>query len=275
VLFRSIGKVMISSQKYFLAQCKYTFRLNDPICEVVKGSHPRSWYASKDDYWTIVFNGTDDLYSLLPSVKADADRSRWKIVVYVDAESPKDGGGGGGGWVGLPKHDADGAAGYPKDTARWCGGMCHELGHCFGLPDASYTDGTVMSASFYGWPNCVFTAGHISTMKNLPENAGFWTTGITQISVDARGTMPAPGQWTPYMQGNRLHVPFVTPTPFRATVGLYDLAGRRAGVFTTANAIAGIHPLSFDVSRLTVGSYMCVLENNGRIEQTAMVRKIK
>ena len=120
---KGIAGVMKSSQKYFLAQCKFTFRLNEPVCEVVKSTHPRSWFASVDDYWTIVNNGTDEVYRLVPSVKADSKRARWKIVIYVDAESPKDGGGGGGGWVGLPKHDADGAKIYPKDSARWCGGM--------------------------------------------------------------------------------------------------------------------------------------------------------
>ncbi len=40
---------------------------------------------------------------------------------------------------------------------RWYGGMVHELGHAFGLPDSSSTDGTPMSASFYNYPNTHFS----------------------------------------------------------------------------------------------------------------------
>ena len=40
---------------------------------------------------------------------------------------------------------------------RWYGGMVHELGHAFGLPDPSSTDGTPMSASFYDYPNTHFS----------------------------------------------------------------------------------------------------------------------
>ena len=40
---------------------------------------------------------------------------------------------------------------------RWYGGMVHELGHAFGLPDSSATDGTPMSASFYSYPNTHFS----------------------------------------------------------------------------------------------------------------------
>ncbi len=40
---------------------------------------------------------------------------------------------------------------------RWYGGMVHELGHGFGLPDSTSTDGTPMSASFYSYPNTHFS----------------------------------------------------------------------------------------------------------------------
>jgi hypothetical protein len=56
----------------------------------------------------------------------------------------------------LSGHDADGAAGINGAMNRWYGGMVHELGHAFGLPDATSTDGTCMSASLYSYPNSTF-----------------------------------------------------------------------------------------------------------------------
>lgn len=210
-----IASVMKDAQKYFLDQCQFTFRLNEPIVEVVDGSHARSWYednpgGGSDDYWRAVNNGQEDLLKLVPSVKADGNRTRWKIVYYIDAEGKGAGGGGGGGWVLLPKHDADGALGYPKDKARWVGGMSHELGHCFGLPDAAATDGTVMSASFYGWPDCTITPGMTATMKNLGANSGFWSPSIT--------TGIAPRIYTSSRTGSRAP---------GTTISLYDIAGKR------------------------------------------------
>lgn len=49
---------------------------------------------------------------------------------------------------------------------RWYGGMVHELGHAFGLPDSSYTDGTPMSASFYNYPNTHFNEQQKSAIRN-------------------------------------------------------------------------------------------------------------
>ncbi len=50
--------------------------------------------------------------------------------------------------------------------------MVHEVGHAFGLPDSTSTDGTCMSASFYGWPNCTFTQSQKDQMLN-----GNWGVG--------------------------------------------------------------------------------------------------
>ncbi|MEV0194897.1 hypothetical protein [Nonomuraea sp. NPDC050691] len=75
--------------------------------------------------------------------------SRWLNVGEVSAEGEGAGGGGGNGWVILSGHDADGAAGINGPMNRWYGGMVHELGHAFGLPDATSTDGTCLAASFY------------------------------------------------------------------------------------------------------------------------------
>jgi hypothetical protein len=80
-----------------------------------------------------------------------------------------------GDWVLLPEHDVEGAAGRNGDMNRWHGGMAHELGHAFGLPDSTSTDGTPMSASFYEYPNCHLTQAQIDGMLNDSLNAGFFT----------------------------------------------------------------------------------------------------
>jgi hypothetical protein len=280
---KGIAKVMLSSQKYFLKQCGFTFRLNDPICEVVKGTHPRSWYentpnpaGSTNNYWFAVYNGMDDLKKVVPSVATDGNRSKWKIVEEVDAEGTGAGGGGGGGEVLLCKHDADGAKGYPKDTARWCGGMCHELGHCFGLPDASHDDGTVMSADFYHWPvNCVFTASQTSTMKTLGANSGFWIDNITGTEEYFGMAANAPRSWTPFIRGSQLQVPLSSANLFPTAIALYDLSGKRTALYVPATTASNGSLYRFDVSALSAGNYICSLERNGKVEQKNMVRKIR
>jgi hypothetical protein len=152
-----IAAVMAEAQRFYKKQLGKTFTLNSPAVEVVTGDHPRSWYENTpnggDRYWWSVFNMQDELRRKLGLGAPD---SRWLDVGEISAEGPGAGGGGGGGWVILPKHDADGAAGVNGPMNRWYGGMVHELGHAFGLPDAASTDGTCMSASLYDYPNCSF-----------------------------------------------------------------------------------------------------------------------
>ena len=152
-----ITAVVREAQRFFQAQLGKTFTLNDPVVEVVTGLHDSNWYITNkctgsDHYWCVVDNAQSELQQ-----RFGAD-NRWINVVEVSAEEAnQSGGGGGGGWVLLSGHDADGAAGINGPINRWYGGMVHELGHAFGLPDATSTDGTCMSASLYDYPNCTFS----------------------------------------------------------------------------------------------------------------------
>jgi hypothetical protein len=154
-----IAKVMVDAQAFFKKSLGKTFSLNDPIVEVVKGEKPRTFYENTstswgDKYYWSIQNMVNELVRRMGVTYPD---SRWMIVGEVSAEGDGAGGAGNSGWVMLSGHDADGAAGYPANSNRWVGGMVHELGHAFQLPDSSSTDGTCMSASFYQYPNCVFT----------------------------------------------------------------------------------------------------------------------
>jgi hypothetical protein len=171
-----IGNVMREVQRFYFQEIGQTFHLNDPIVEVCTGDHNRNWYETDtsittDPYWISVYNGAAELkrkYGL-----QDYD-PRWVIIEEISAEGNGAGGGGGGHWVLLSKHDVDGAAGINGAMGRWYGGMAHEMGHAFGLPDSTYTDGTPMSASFYDYPNCHFTQSQKDGMLNASLNAGFW-----------------------------------------------------------------------------------------------------
>jgi hypothetical protein len=166
-----ITKVVQEAQRFFKAQLGKTFTLNNPVVEVVNGLHPTSWYitnncSGSDHYWCVVQNGQAELEQRFGLNDPD---SRWINVEEVSAEEVnQSGGGGGGGWVLLSGHDADGAAGINGPINRWYGGMVHELGHAFGLPDATSTDGTCMSASLYDYPNCVFNQTQKNGILNGP-----------------------------------------------------------------------------------------------------------
>lgn len=160
-----IGNVMLEAQAFFKEKLGKTFRLNDPIVEVVEGEHEQKWYEETqnggDRYWWAAANAQQEIWD-----RFDLPDNRWMGVSLVSAEGEGAGGGASGGWVLLPGHDADGGAGYPAQKARWVGGMVHELGHAFGLPDSASTDGTCMSATFYSWPDCEFTESQVGTMLN-------------------------------------------------------------------------------------------------------------
>ncbi|HEX6354695.1 RICIN domain-containing protein [Actinophytocola sp.] len=162
-----IAAVMREAQRYYQQELGRTFRLNEPVVQVVTGEHVKSWYENTpngpDRYWWSVFNMQQEL---LRRFNIGAPDNRWINVGEVIAEGPGAGGGGGNGWVILCQHDADGAAGINGPMNRWYGGMVHELGHAFGLPDSTSTDGTPMSASFYNYPNTHFNQSQKNAILN-------------------------------------------------------------------------------------------------------------
>ncbi|WP_109594292.1 cellulose binding domain-containing protein [Actinoplanes xinjiangensis] len=154
-----IAAVMREAQSYYRQELGRTFTLNNTVVEVVAGEHDRNWYITNnctgDRYWCVVSNMHQELMRRFGIRNPD---SRWLCVGLISAEETNQSGGGASpGWVVLSGHDADGAAGVNGPMNRWYGGMVHELGHAFGLPDSTSTDGTPMSASFYSYPNTHFS----------------------------------------------------------------------------------------------------------------------
>lgn len=165
-----ITNVMRESQQYYQQELGKTFQLSDPVVEVVEGEHERTWYENNpscdEKYCYVIFNGQAELIRRFGLKDPDPDTV---YVLEVMAEGEGAGGGAHIGWVMLSGHDADGAAGKRQEgMGRWVGGMVHELGHAFGLPDSSGDDTTPMSACLYGFPACNFEQGQKDGILNGP-----------------------------------------------------------------------------------------------------------
>lgn len=136
-----------------------TFRLNDPVVEVVQSPRPASWFygnpnGEQVDNWG--FNNTLGEANRLVGAAHNDPKFVW--VIYSDG--PGDKGRGGSGVTCLPEDDLLGLVGkHPtqKDKLRWIAGLGHELGHAFGLPHPSDTKkhaDAIMWAGIYGkYPN--------------------------------------------------------------------------------------------------------------------------
>jgi len=124
-------------QKWYARQLNGpTFRLSDPVVEVVQSNRPADWFyghpnGTQQDNWG--FNNTLAEARRLVGAKHNDPKFVW--VIYSDG--PGDRGRGGSGVTCLPEDDLLGLVGkHPtqKNQLRWIAGLGHELGHAFGLP---------------------------------------------------------------------------------------------------------------------------------------------
>jgi len=113
-----------------------TFRLHEPIVEVVKSREKADWFygnpnGRKKDDWG--FNNAFQEVRRLLGAKYNDPKHIW--LIYSDGPGNK--GRGGNGVACLPEDDLLGLVGkHPKQKSklRWIAGLGHEAGHAFGLP---------------------------------------------------------------------------------------------------------------------------------------------
>lgn len=174
-----------------------TFSLHNPVVEVVRTSHPTSWYtqdapASSDElrFWE---SATADGFALLRGGFNDP-QNRW--VFYIDADQLCGQSiGGTSGVALLAANDLRGLTCQqnrplcpqdPPDTGRFCrwvGGLGHELGHSFNLPHP--TPGTcplpdpacnnaLMWFGYSTYPNAYLLPEDKRSLLTSPETQDFF-----------------------------------------------------------------------------------------------------
>ncbi len=151
-----------------------TFRFDEAFpVEVVFGDHARIWYEERLNPfgWDPIWNAN---YWVDMEVKKKLSLEDWslryKVAIYMSAEG---GGGSSVGRVVVPQHDVDGIEAGVKNVNRFWGGLAHELGHAFDLPDASGDDGTIMSGALYAYPDADLPEDLASRLRNSDRNEGY------------------------------------------------------------------------------------------------------
>ncbi len=152
----AVEHAILDLQKWYAKQLGGpTFRLHDPVVEVVRSERLADWFYSNpngthQDNWG--FNNTLDEAKRILGAKHNDPDFVW--VIYSDG--PGDKGRGGSGVTCLPEDDLLGLVGrHPtqSDKLRWIAGLGHELGHAFGLPHPTDTKkhaDAIMWTGIYG-----------------------------------------------------------------------------------------------------------------------------
>ncbi len=171
-----------------------TFRLHDPVVEIVTTGHAADFYASTtrpgegmSNWWW--GNVTEEGFALTGGGFDDPDNI-WIYYNDSDTACGQTGGAGTSGVAAMPANDLRGLAGivgvpacpddpmwwYEYPPCRWIGGLGHELGHAFGLPHppgcdsgASSCDmGALMWTGVYSYPDAYLRDDETSVLVRLP-----------------------------------------------------------------------------------------------------------
>jgi hypothetical protein len=164
-----------SIQTWYMAQLGSTFKLNDPVVEVVFSRQNAAWFYANpngDDKDNWGYNNTfDEAARLLGVMKNDAE---FIWVIYSDG--PGNSGRGGSGVCIMPEDDLLGLIGqHPEqeEINRWIAGLGHEVGHAFGLDhpvDTEKDNDALMWRGIYGkYPDqCYLTDEDRATLNRSP-----------------------------------------------------------------------------------------------------------
>ena len=157
----AIEMAILDIQQWYKKQMNgRTFRLNEPIVEVLKSNQPANWFTGtpisgvREGDWGIQHT-LSEVKRLLPQ---ESIPGNYTWVMYSDG--PGSSGRGGGQICYLPEDDLLGLTGtHPTqpDIPRWIAGLGHEIGHAFGLPHPADTrkhEDAIMWTGIYGkYPN--------------------------------------------------------------------------------------------------------------------------
>lgn len=168
--YNAITKTARTIQRWYKENLDgYSYRLNNPIVQVVESAQPAAWFntdngtSGSDPLFYFFWNAYNEAQNLLGD---GFDFNRYTFHVYVDA--PGATGAGFTGFATLPENDLKGLAGLIEGS--WVGGNAHELGHAFGLPhppdgDPSWND-ALMGFGYIQFPNSELRESDETTLLN-------------------------------------------------------------------------------------------------------------
>ena len=157
-----------------------TFEVQTPVPEHCTLANPEDYYAREGGYGRVI----EDLQHCVP-IWYESPLYVWAVYPDVtgDCESTELGRGGYGITIlhrddleGLTKPEGHTHCGFYRAHLGWVGGLAHELGHAFGLPDPPGCDegldtcdwDAMMQLGFTRYPDTYLTEADVAALRASP-----------------------------------------------------------------------------------------------------------